>query len=251
MKTASFSKFGAVIFFLLPGLLNYGCGEKELSIGFENASSEPLFVELLGPGEGTGPIGTIAASPGFVFWKVVVDEDLLPAQYTWKGGEYEGSFTVTPETEGTLCIRIPGGLASYPQIRRSRSPDYPSTAPVSDEDYYAAEYGDYLEPVPADITSSSDSRYYAPYFSSGVHSSSTTWLPGGGTLVNGRFYPRPLYHFYSGPLYIPLNGNSTYFWIGSPYPHRHYSRRCPSGYRYYPRRHIYRPYGLRVRIKCD
>ena len=112
MKTSSFSKT-IILFIILSISLFYGCDNKDISIGFENSTKSPIFVEFSGPGEGPGSIGTIAPDSGFIFRELSVDDDDLPAQYKWTSGEYEGWFTVTKKSGDTICIRIPDGLVNH------------------------------------------------------------------------------------------------------------------------------------------
>ena len=75
-----------------------GCDPKELMIAFNNTTNQSLYVVLEGPGRGTGPIGIIAPAPNMVFRKILIDEDDLPYEYTWKAGEHGGKFTITKDT---------------------------------------------------------------------------------------------------------------------------------------------------------
>lgn len=258
MKTALYST--AFLCIALVSVMFAGCDEKELIIGFDNTTSDPLFVEFTGPGRGTGPVGTVAPSSNVVFRKILVEENELPATYSWKANDYAGEFTVTPEMDRPICIRIPGGLAGYPDLSDTYAhiSEIPEDAiPVaSGGTAYASHPRRSTEPVIArparrvtaaagerpvvnnyvvydnsrtypTVTHSSWSRYNTPYNTrTGVYVSGTR--VGDNYLISGVLHPSSSPYYYPRDIlhYSLFSDKVTRFRIGPPH----------EGYRRYPHR---------------
>lgn len=82
-----------------------GC-DKRVEITFTNISSSPAEVQLNGPGEGTGLLGTMGGTGGRVRTEIKVSKSLLPAHYTWNAGPWAGGFTIKKKTQKELWIDV-------------------------------------------------------------------------------------------------------------------------------------------------
>lgn len=96
---------------LLAGLLLThagGCLSKKVSVTFTNLSARTIDVDLRGPGEGTGVIGTLRGKDSRLQANLKVERLALPAQYNWTAGPYDGRFTLTSKSPDTLYIDVGG-----------------------------------------------------------------------------------------------------------------------------------------------
>ena len=82
-----------------------GC-YKRVEITFTNISPSPAEVQLNGPGEGTGLLGSMGGTGGRVRTKIKVSKSLLPAHYTWNAGPWAGGFTIKKKTPKELWIDV-------------------------------------------------------------------------------------------------------------------------------------------------
>lgn len=83
-----------------------GCLSKKVNVTFTNLSEKTVDVDLRGPGEGTGVVGTLDGKDDRVQANLKIDRFALPAQYTWTAGPYDGRFTLTTRSEEDLYIDV-------------------------------------------------------------------------------------------------------------------------------------------------
>jgi hypothetical protein len=94
---------------LLAGLLLSqvgGCLSKKVSVTFTNLSTRTVDVDLRGPGEGTGVVGTLRGGNSRIQANLKVERLALPAQYNWTAGPYDGRFTLTSKSPDDLYIDV-------------------------------------------------------------------------------------------------------------------------------------------------
>jgi hypothetical protein len=104
---------------ILTGLAFFGGGCKMVQTTFENTTSQPLELQLNGPGLNTGDLGTIPPG-GQVRTKIEVCPIWLPTSYTWTAGQYNGSFAVTSDMKPKIWVAIPEGAPTAdPQGRHA------------------------------------------------------------------------------------------------------------------------------------
>ncbi len=82
-----------------------GC-DKKVKITFTNITSSPVEVQLNGPGEGTGLLGSMGPTGGRVRTELKVSKSILPAYYTWNAGPWSGGFSISKKTPKELWIDV-------------------------------------------------------------------------------------------------------------------------------------------------
>ena len=81
-----------------------GC-EKEVKMSFQNSTDDARVLMVSGPGKGTGLLGTVAPYQK-VTTRIKVDEDFLPATYTWDAGDQDGTFTIDKDSKSPQMVVI-------------------------------------------------------------------------------------------------------------------------------------------------
>jgi hypothetical protein len=89
---------------LIVGLA--GCRKKKVDLTFTNVSERTVDVQLSGPGEGVGVIGTLTETGSRLQTRLVVQRADLPAHYGWTAGPFDGRFTVTRHTPKKMYIDV-------------------------------------------------------------------------------------------------------------------------------------------------
>lgn len=174
-----------------------GC-DKKVEITFTNTTDKPLDVSIVGPGEGTGQLGTVAPYAGQLKTKITVDKKLLPAMYQWQAGDDKGNLAIHSKTNKKLYIIVPGGVSTIPYIPRYR-PAALSPDTATDEDllgytpvYTPTDPVIYSYPV---VYDNWPTYYYWPRTYGSYRSNDfNLWIGTGG-----RYYPRPPHHHYPKP----------------------------------------------------
>ena len=82
-----------------------GC-DKKVTITFTNITSKQLDVQLIGPGDGTGVIGTLRGVGSRVRTEVEVPKNQLPAPYVWTAGPYTQRFSLTRKSPEKLWFDV-------------------------------------------------------------------------------------------------------------------------------------------------
>ena len=100
---------GLLVLLLLAVVAAAGC-DKAVKVTFYNQTSQSRDVLIVGPGSGTGFIGTVQPM-GTVKTKIKIDKDVLPKNYTWEAGDRQGSFSIDDDSPGKLSIDIESGVA--------------------------------------------------------------------------------------------------------------------------------------------
>lgn len=96
-----------VILAVLVGLFLAGCSKRTVKVVFVNLTDETLDVDLRGPGEGTGVVGTLTGRNSRVQAILEIDKSELPATYTWSAGDFaNGSFPVTPKGSEQIYVNV-------------------------------------------------------------------------------------------------------------------------------------------------
>ncbi len=85
-----------------------GCS-KTVEVTFTNIASTPVEVQLNGPGEGTGLLGSMGAGGGRIFAEVKVSKSSLPAHYAWNAGPFTGGFVISKKSPKKLWIDVGSG----------------------------------------------------------------------------------------------------------------------------------------------
>ena len=108
---------GLVLVVCLTLVALAGC-DKEVKLTFFNGTSQNRDVILIGPGDGTGYLGSVG-SMSKLKTRIKVDEDFLPADYEWEAGEMEGKFTITKDSSGKLMIVLDRSGSTGPIDKRT------------------------------------------------------------------------------------------------------------------------------------
>jgi len=82
-----------------------GC-DKKVTITFTNVTSKQLDVQLIGPGDGTGVIGTLRGLGSRVSTDIEVPKNQLPAPYVWTAGPYTQRFSLTRKSPKNLWFDV-------------------------------------------------------------------------------------------------------------------------------------------------
>jgi len=230
MKLSIRTGFTHCLLLVVFGCLISGCKETNgVIVAFDNTTSESLFVSISGPGEGTGPIGVIAPAPNMVFRKLQVDDNDLPGEYTWNAGKFNGKFTINKNPQGTICIRIPGGLSQMPDLMaydrdvsnssRHRYTSVPQTINKSTRPVYTSRTAPTIAKRPRPTPEGENAEFYMverpsqPIYvpsSRAIYSSPSVISSQGGSMSIGGF--GPVYNRYSP--YSSGGGLSGGFFIG-------------------------------------
>ena len=97
---------GIIMLTIITGLTALSGCAKKVTITFTNVTSKQLDVQLVGPGDGTGVIGTLNGLGSRVRTKLEVPRDRLPAQYVWTAGPYTQRFTIARKSPKKLWFDV-------------------------------------------------------------------------------------------------------------------------------------------------
>ncbi len=92
---------------LLAVLLVVGLtGCKQTQTTFVNTTNEAVELQVHGPGNNVGYLGTVPPQ-GEVTTLIKVSPIWLPNTYTWTAGTHSGAFTITSDSQATITVSIP------------------------------------------------------------------------------------------------------------------------------------------------
>ena len=101
-----------------------GC--KKVQTTFVNGTSEPLELQVNGPGKGVGYLGIIPAD-GQIRTEIKVSPIWLPTTYTYTAkyisGTFSGSFSLAKDSNPKIWITIPQGKKAQASSLWWRSPN--------------------------------------------------------------------------------------------------------------------------------
>jgi len=120
-------KIMLVMALVLVGTLA-GC--RSVQVTFENTTSEPLALEVNGPGSGTGQLGTIPPR-GQIRTLIEVCEWDLPTTYTFTAGDHAGAFSISSDSHSRIWVTVPEGSKGIdPQHRHAEGSGQTGKTPV-------------------------------------------------------------------------------------------------------------------------
>ena len=89
-----------------------GCQEKKVMLTFTNTNSNAISVKLVERDIAGMPIGSVPGNGGKLRYKIEIDKDFLPIDYTMETAEYPPhKFSIDVKTKSKLWIHItPTGI---------------------------------------------------------------------------------------------------------------------------------------------
>jgi hypothetical protein len=109
---------------LLAAVLAVGLtGCKQTQTTFVNTTNETVELQVHGPGNNVGYLGTVPPM-GEVTTLIKVSPIWLPNTYTWTAGKHSGAFTITSDSQATITVAIPEDAeAKLPAWRMAQGDD--------------------------------------------------------------------------------------------------------------------------------
>jgi hypothetical protein len=122
--------FGLIV--LLATVVCAGC-QKQVQTTFVNTTAEPLVLQVNGPGEGVGQLGTIPPL-GELRTLIRVWSWSLPTTYTFTAGKEEGAFSIAYDSKSKISVTIPQDQpVSEPAWRHAEGSEKIGKTPVTYE----------------------------------------------------------------------------------------------------------------------